>query len=252
MSKSHIVIPDCHIRPGSNMEFLTSVGNFIADKQPDVVVNIGDFADMPSLSSYDVGKREFEGRRYHNDIKSVHDANKLLLSPLRELQHSQRKQKRKVYNPELVLTIGNHEHRIDRAVSNDAKLEGILTIQDLGYEKAGWDVKEFLAPVDIDGIRYCHYFTSGVMGNPAASAKALLRAECCSAVMGHVQKREVEVHPKTNFTTVFVGTCYFDKQDYLGPQGNLLIPGVWHFTDIVDGIFDYQFISLKKLINDYS
>jgi hypothetical protein len=39
------------------------------DYRPDVVVNIGDFADMPSLSTHDkVGSKYFEGKRYKDDI----------------------------------------------------------------------------------------------------------------------------------------------------------------------------------------
>ena len=239
------------IRPDSDMSFIPAIGNFIVDNQPDAIINIGDMADMPSLSTYDYGKKEFEGRRYVNDISAVYAANELLLAPIINHNKKQKDSKHKQYNPRMVLTLGNHENRINRAVSSDSKLAGLLKVEDLKYEEFGWEVIPYLEPIDIDSIRYCHYFTSGVMGNPASSAKALLRAECRSSVMGHVQKREVEVHPKTNFTSIFVGSCYLDKQEYLGPQGNLLVPGIWYFTDIDNGVYDYQFISLKRLMRDY-
>ena len=66
----HLVIPDCQIRPGDSTDFLRAIGNYVVSKKPDVVVCIGDFADMPSLSSYDVGKKSFEGRRYRDDIQN--------------------------------------------------------------------------------------------------------------------------------------------------------------------------------------
>lgn len=251
MNKSHVLIPDVQVKPGSDLRFLPAIGNFIVDKRPDTVINIGDFADMPSLSTYDYGKKEFEGRRYKDDIGATKEAQHMLLHPLYEHQKQQKNSKHKVYRPDLVLTLGNHENRINRAVSSDAKLEGLLKVEDLQYDKFGWKVYDYLVPVDIDGIKYAHYFTSGIMGNPAASAKALLRAECRSCVMGHVQKREVEVHPKTNYTAIFAGSCYLDKQDYLGPQGNSLIPGIWYFTNINNGLFDYQFISLESLMREY-
>ena len=56
MSRVHAVIPDCQVKPGQDYSFLRWVGNYLAEKKPDVIVQIGDFADMPSLSSYDVGK----------------------------------------------------------------------------------------------------------------------------------------------------------------------------------------------------
>lgn len=244
---THLVLPDCQVTPDTNLEFLRHIGEYIVDVKPEVIVNIGDFADMPSLSSYDVGKKEFEGRRYVKDIESVLKAQEVLFGPLNDYNAVMRRTKHKLYQPRKVLTLGNHENRINRAVSIDAKLEGLMKIEDLGYGEFGWEVHEYLRPVDIDGISYCHYFTSGVMGRPVASAKALLATECRSAVMGHVQRREIAVHPKYNFTAVFLGTCYKEEQAYLGPQGNSLVPGVFLFNNVNNGIFDTQFVSLDSL-----
>jgi len=68
----HLVIPDCQVKPGQSVKYLENIGKYIAEKQPEVIVCIGDFADMPSLSSYDVGKKSFEGRTYKADVKAVH------------------------------------------------------------------------------------------------------------------------------------------------------------------------------------
>ena len=70
MTNKHLVIPDVQIKPGQDLSFLRVIGEYIVEKQPDVIVCLGDFADMPSLSSYDVGKKSFEGRRYKDDIKA--------------------------------------------------------------------------------------------------------------------------------------------------------------------------------------
>ncbi len=48
-----------------------------------MVINGGDFADMPSLSSYDIGKKTFEGRRYKADIEAAHSAMEALLAPIK-------------------------------------------------------------------------------------------------------------------------------------------------------------------------
>lgn len=42
------------------------------------------------------------------------------------------------YAPRMVLTLGNHEHRINRAVEYDPKLDGLLTVDDLDYQRHGW------------------------------------------------------------------------------------------------------------------
>jgi len=80
----HFVIPDCQIRPGDDTKFLTNIGKYIVAKKPDVVVCIGDFSDMPSLSSYDVGKKSHEGKRYTKDVLATHQAMEALLKPLWE------------------------------------------------------------------------------------------------------------------------------------------------------------------------
>ena len=54
---SHLVIPDQHAHyQHSNVraEWLSAL---IHDLKPDVVINIGDGADMPSLSGYDKGRK---------------------------------------------------------------------------------------------------------------------------------------------------------------------------------------------------
>jgi len=65
------VIPDCQVKPGVNLDHLAWAGDYLYDKKPDYIVQIGDFADLPSLSSYDIGKKCYEGRTYHADIDSV-------------------------------------------------------------------------------------------------------------------------------------------------------------------------------------
>ena len=106
------VIPDCQIKEGVPTEHLTWAGQYIADKKPDVIVNIGDFWDMPSLSSYDKGRKDFEGRRYTKDVQAGNDAMDLLLAPIKKEINRQKRNKKKAWKPRMVFTIGNHEHRI--------------------------------------------------------------------------------------------------------------------------------------------
>ena len=149
----HLVIPDCQIKPGDSLEFLEHVGNYIVEKKPDVIIHLGDFADMESLSSYDVGKKSFEGRRYTKDIEAARKAMQTLLGPLVKFNKNAQETKKKQYKPRLVFCLGNHEQRIQRAINDDPKLEGLIKYEDLPYED--WEVHDFLKPVFIDGIAYC-------------------------------------------------------------------------------------------------
>lgn len=159
----HCIIPDTQVKPGNNLDFLEAVGNYLVAKQPEVVVQIGDFADMPSLCSYDVGTKSFEGRRYKEDILAAQMGMQRLLAPIQAYNKKAKRTKHKQYLPRMVLTLGNHEQRITKAVNNDAKLDGTIGLEDLKYAEAGWEVYPFLQPVVIDGIAYCFAFDERVL-----------------------------------------------------------------------------------------
>lgn len=250
----HLVIPDVQFRPGDDTSFLKAIGNYIVDKQPDVVINIGDFADMPSLSSYDVGKKSFEGRRYKSDVEATHVAMEALLSPLRDYNLRAVKNHEKRYNPRLVLTLGNHEDRINRAVNGDAKLDGTIGIEDLKYEEFGWETYPFLQPVVIDGVAYCHYFVTGVAGRPCSSAALQLTKKHMSCIAGHQQGLQIATGHRadgTRLTSVIAGSCYEHDEDYMGPQGNKHWRGVLVLHEVRDGEFDLMPVSLTYLKAKY-
>lgn len=250
----HLVIPDTQVKPGHSVEYLRQVGHYIVDKQPDVVIQIGDFADMESLSSYDIGKKAFEGRRYRADIEASHEAMMALLEPLHTYNERQKKNGKRQYRPRMVLTLGNHEHRIDRVVDGDPKLDGTISISDLGYAEFGWEVYPFLEVVVLDGVAYSHYFTSGLLGRPVTSPSALIAKRHMSAVMGHVQNRGIAYAYRADgkeITGIFCGSCYEHNEDYLGAQGNNYWRGVWMLHDVADGEFDAMQVSLKYLKEKY-
>src|SRR5258705_11773738 len=91
----HLVIPDTQVKVGVPLDHLGWAGQYIVDKKPDVIIHIGDFADMESLSQYDVGKKSFEGKRYKKDIEVVHKAMSLLLEPLYKYNENEKKHGRK-------------------------------------------------------------------------------------------------------------------------------------------------------------
>jgi len=250
----HLVIPDVQLRPGDDTKFLTAIGNYIVAKQPDVVVCLGDFADMPSLSSYDVGKKSFEGRRYKADIFAAQEGMEALLEPLVNYNRGRKRSKHSQYVPKLILTLGNHEHRISRAAENDPKLDGTIGLENLKYEEVGWEVFPFLQPVVVDGVAYCHYFTTGVAGRPASSAQHQLNKKFMSCISGHQQGRQVAYGYRADgkrLTSIIAGSCYEHEEDYLGPQGNRHWHGVIMLNEVCDGEFDEMFVSLKFLKEKY-
>jgi hypothetical protein len=248
LGRVHCVIPDCQVKPGVRTDHLEWIGNYIVEKKPDVLIQIGDFADIDSLNSYAKGKREAEGKRLAKDISSVVHAMERLLKPIHEYNRTASEK----YWPEMHLTLGNHEYRMEREVEENPKLEGMFDMGDLGYADNGWKVHDFLEVVTIDGVEYAHYFTSGNMGRPVTSAAALLRERQNSATMGHVQHTDMAFHKKTQNIALFAGICYLHDEKYLGPQGNDTRRQIVMKHEVEDGHYDPMFVSLRFLEKRYS
>lgn len=254
--RKHLFIPDCQIKPGSPIDHLKWIGNFIVEKRPDVIVCAGDFADMESLSSYDYGKLQYEGRRYQRDVDAAVEAMSALLQPLRELQDKQRVNKCKFYRPEMHLTLGNHEYRIQRAVDSDAKLDGLMSMDQLKYSELGWTVHEFLKPAEIDGISYCHYFYNPLSGRPygGTSIDTRLKNLGFSFVAGHQQVYMVGTRSLNNGERIrglICGSCYLEDEIYRGYQANGEWRGVFLFHEVQNGDYGLNEVSLDFLCRKY-
>ena len=250
----HLVIPDIQAKPNHDTKYLQRVGQYAVDKRPEVIICLGDFADMPSLSSYDVGTKSFEGRRYRDDIAAAHSAMEHLLSPIWEYNAKAKRGHRERYSPRLVLTLGNHEQRINKATNNDPKLDGTIGIKDLNYEEYGWEVHKFLDVVVIDGVAYSHYFTSGVLGKPCVSAQAQLARKHMSCIAGHQQGFQVATGYRADgkrLTSIIAGSCYEHDEDYMGPQGNNHWRGCLMLHNVEDGQFDLVQVPLSFLERKY-
>lgn len=250
---THVVIPDVQAKEGNDFTYLKCLGKFIVQKKPDVIICIGDFADMESLSTYDRGLKSFEGRSYQKDIWAAREAMDALLTPLYQHNAKCRKNKEKLYKPRMVLTLGNHENRINRAINEDRKLDGLISIDDLPYQD--WEVIPFLEVITIDGIAYSHYFTSGVMGRPITTAAALLTKKHMSCFAGHQQGRQIAYGQRGDgheITAIISGSFYEHQEDYLGAQGNKHWRGFYVLHDVHDGAFDEMAVSIKFLKERYN
>lgn len=244
-NRSHFIIPDCQVKSGVPIDHLGWIGQYVADRKPDVVVCLGDFFDMPSLSSYDAGKKSFEGRMYKGDIQAGREAMALLMDPIKKMRP----------RPRQIFLIGNHEERIERAINSDRKLEGTIGYQDFQLEKEGWEVYPFLQTVLVDGISYAHFFPRAASGSVvqtkrgAPNAKAQLQREGGSCTAGHQQGLDVSCLPLRGRLQwgLIAGSCYQHEEDYLSPQGNAHWRGVIVKHQVKDGSYDPMFVSLDYL-----
>lgn len=246
--KKILFVPDCQVRKGVDTTYLTAIGQYIVDKKPDIVVNIGDFFDMPSLSVYDKGKLSFEGRRLAEDIEAGKEGMKKLLMPLRDYQKIDPS-----YQPRMVFCLGNHEERLQRVPVNNSEFEGFIGYHLLELEK-DWEVIEYLKPINIQGINFVHYLSNPFTGKPyGGNAASQLKNVGSSFCVGHKQTLEVAIQPVLDGTMrlgIIAGASYPFDEFYKGQQtGNLHFRGVVMLHDAKDGFADPSFISTKFLID---
>ncbi len=241
---THLVIPDTQAKPGVPNDHLVWINQYVKDRyagKPLVLVHLGDHWDMPSLSSYDKGKGAMEGRRYTADIDSGNRAFELLDEGLS--WPGLRK----------VFLTGNHEHRIARAAENDPQLEGLVTLEHLGT--GDWEVYDFLAPVEIDGVVYAHYFVNPMTGRPYSGENTTLRLKNLghSFTMGHQQTLQYAlrfVNGRSQHGLV-AGACYQHDEVYKGPQGNAHWRGLIVKNNVEEGSYDPMFVRLDYLSRRY-
>lgn len=252
MSKTHLVIPDRHSHPHHHNRRSEWLGRLILDVKPDVVVDLGDSADMPSLSSYDRGTKSFQGRTYRADIDAHLDGCSRLWDTVRAA-------KRKL--PYRVFLEGNHEHRIKKAINLQPELEGAIGFKDLCLEDYYDEIIEYNGrspgTVTIDGITYAHFFISGVMGKAIGGvhpAYSILQKGHGSSTAGdlHLLSYDVQTGIGGRRIQGLVAGCYQDYDaDWAGEANKLWWRGVIVKRNVENGNYDPEFISLDRIKKEY-
>jgi hypothetical protein len=243
---SIFVISDLQVTPDISLDYCRELGAYLARKQPDVIVCIGDLFDLESLSFYDKGKRAFEGRRLIKDIEAGKAALKLITDPLKAV---------KGYEPELHVTLGNHEDRIQRLANDQPELEGFVGTHCLGYEDFGFTVHPFLKPVEIQGILFSHYFANEFTGKPVGgNAKKLLDVIGQSFVAGHQQKLDMAVknlYIGDMQVGVVCGAGYAHDEAYKGYCGNNHFRGHVMINEVLNGFGVASPVSINHIKNSF-
>jgi hypothetical protein len=237
------VIPDVQVRRGVKIEHIKWAGMYLARKQPDVIVCLADWWDMPSLGTHDpVGSMNRWNRNYREDVDAGIEARELFENELAKANG---------YKPYKEETEGNHEDRIDRAIiANPNQLYGVISKKDLKREEFGWRVHPFLQPVVIAGVAFCHFFPRGVMGKPIQTPAIQLKHLHMSAFAGHQQGRETAYSRRADggmLTSIISGSFYQHAEPYMSKLANCHWRGMWMLHEVKDGQFDEMAVSINFL-----
>ncbi|QNO11450.1 putative phosphodiestherase [Acinetobacter phage Aristophanes] len=241
------VIGDTQCKQGIDLEYMHWIGAYIARKKPDIIVHLGDHYDMASLSTYDKSTLSAEGRRVQLDIEAGDEGLAILQQYIDDVPE---------YNPRKVVTLGNHEDRIDRFVSINPEFQGFLGTEKLAFHDLGWEVIPFLKPINICGINFVHYLANTMTGRPlGGSALNRLKQVGESYVMGHQQvfdyaERPLQLSGKKQLG-IIVGACYNHDEGYKGYRGNHHFRGCVMLYECSDGYALHKNITLQHMQNLY-
>ncbi len=249
---THLIIPDGHAHPKFNNERADYLGKLILDLKPDVVVNLGDMFDMPSMAPYDKGKKSFQGRSYNKDLEAGLDFDERIWAPIRKAK------KRRPYS---FFLEGNHEFRLKKLLEIQPELEGTVSFKDFDLDRNYDQVIEYEGNtpgiVTVDGINYSHYFVSGVMGRPIGGehpAYSLITKEFTSCTCGHIHVGDYSIRTTANGRKLhgLVAGVYQDyNSDWAGEVNKLWWRGVAIKRNVEDGNYDLQMVSIDSLRKEY-
>lgn len=253
----HYVIPDVQVRPGDIVDHLDWIAKDIVRRKPDVIVCIGDFYDLPSLSKYSpAGGLEKEGARVLADIEAGNEAMARLVGPIHFERARLARRRQKRWNPRMIFTEGNHEYRANRFASDDARLVGLVGTHLLPVEHYGWERYSYLEPVEIDGVHFTHFWQSAHSPRPiGGSIDNRLNKLCVTFVCGHEQGLRYGSRSLATGKTlhgIVAGSCYLGTESYRGPQARNEWRGTVVLHDVRDGEFEPMFLSLRYLCAEYT
>lgn len=255
MNKSYLIIPDQHAHPNFNNDRADWLGKFMYDVKPDVVVNMGDAADMESLSNYK-SISDFSSVSYGKDIDAHLDFQD-------RLWHKFRKAKKK--QPYKVVLHGNHEDRLRKVLKESPHLAG----ERFGLSFKNYQFSDYYheqIPYEgntpgvftSDGVNFAHYFVSGIMGRPISGehhATSLINKYHGSCVCSHSHLADWSIRTDSNDRKIMglVAGCYQDYEStWAGRTNKMWWRGVVMLYGVDHGEFDPEFISLQRIRREYN
>lgn len=249
--KSILIIPDAHARPNEDFDGLDrfrAAGKLILDLKPDHVVCLGDIGDFDSLNPH---KRKaadaFDGKKVRLDLDAYQSALKDIRSPVKRANERHRKARRKdrIWEPTWNLLEGNHEERWRRWPETELLGHDELALL---AEEEGWAWTRFLDPLDIEGVLFAHYFTTGVSRKPAG-VRQILNKTHRSTVWGHTHSWSMDMQPVLGggTLTALCAGCYKPPHR----TGEHEWSGLTMLTDVRAGSFAVQQIPYSHVLGRY-
>jgi hypothetical protein len=253
LGKTIVAIPDAHFTPGVDNARAEWAARLCAHVRADYIVDIGDWFSMESMCQA-VGDAEhaWSANSYSEDCHAGIDARLRFNREIDDFNKTQKKASK--LNPEKHFCLGNHENRIDLYLRDHRKWMGVISTDDFRSEELGWRQHPFLEVLEISGISFAHYFSSGPMGRPISGfsvANSMVNKLHKSCVQGHLHLYDEAIRTSATGDPV-IGLCVgVFTEEWMGyaAQANLMwrrgIPVLHNCTG--SGGFETEWWSMDRL-----
>jgi len=239
-------MPDRHSFAGCDKKPTIAMAKFFRDHEVDMIVDIGDRFDMPSLSSYDKGKASFEARRLAKDFTAAREELELFREHLGD------------WDGYLIHTQGNHEERLFRMYDEQPEVGDVFGSDPWGLEDAGYYTYGFREVVNINGVLWSHCFQNPTALNgtiQTGTADIRMKNIGMPHVQGHQhgplihgQRLGVDGRP---VSVLVCGASYTEHHSYNGPQRRDIYRGAGILSNVWKGEYDLNMVRMKTLLKEY-
>lgn len=244
-------IGDLHNSPGKSVSHLKWISRWIADREPDNVVQIGDLMTLDSVSMHAApgSAKYYERPVFADDLECGEEAMEAL--------HSD-------FGPgdfDCTITLGNHEYRAVRAEEAAPNLKDTiyLPIKQL-FAQWRWDVKEYGEWLFLDGVGFTHvpFNQMGKDYRGKVPENQIGNDATFSIVFGHTHKRRVahfpKIGPNNRVTVLNLGTAmpYGTMEHYATLSTTGWTYGVFELTLHGGQIVGENFVSMLDLEERYA
>jgi predicted phosphodiesterase len=237
-----LVIGDSHCGPGINNRRFDWLGRMIQEEKPQIVVDIGDFYSMSSLSSFErPGSAKFASQNYVDDILPGIDAQWRLWSAIKDMDEP----------PRMVRCLGNHEYRLNRVLEQDPRqLYGLISTVHFSSSLFGWEENPYMSPVTIQGIAFCHYYKEKGSYTTKHLAANALSTRHESWVFGHAHRFD---YKREGSAMAACSGCFFEhNEDWLSESSQEHWDrGILILHDCYRGRFDPDWWSMDRIRSHY-
>ncbi len=246
---THLVISDCHVTAGQNLDRFDWLANLVTDVDPNHVVCLGDYGSFDSLSAHHAkgDATDHALPSFEDELAAIHDAQYRMATA-------------SIFRPSTMI-MGNHEDRWDRFRNQHPKvlnqrLETLAKYPNYWHEVVGY--REW---VEIDGVSYTHV-PHTIMGKPIGGVNAtrsVAMQSTTNVVFGHTHTMNVSNVPfiDGNGSRCALSAPAFMNDGHIEPYAKGLPTG-WSYGCLLirpqgpRRPFSYEYISMKDLEDEYS